>query len=81
MRSYHFVDHTLGTCLAVELAMLARGEAGEVRYGELYDWFFGYSRFSVYLNLHLGGARDGRVLVVGCGNSEVSLKMWEDGWR
>ncbi|CAN0500500.1 unnamed protein product, partial [Scytosiphon promiscuus] len=51
-----------------------------LREGESYDWFFGYSRMAVYLNLHVGGARAGRVLVLGCGNSEVSPKMWEDGW-
>ncbi|CAN0521539.1 unnamed protein product, partial [Ectocarpus sp. 8 AP-2014] len=49
--------------------------------GESYDWFFGYSRLAVYLNLHVGGARAGRVLVLGCGNSEVSPKMWENGWK
>lgn len=57
------------------------GEAGDLQDGESYDWFFGYSRLAVYLNLHLGGARTGRVLVVGCGNSEVSPKMWDDGWK
>lgn len=58
-----------------------RGEAGSLEDGESYDWFFGYSRLAVYLNLHVGGARAGRVLVLGCGNSEVSPKMWENGWK
>lgn len=62
------------------LSAVGRGEAGDLREGESYDWFFGYSRMAVYLNLHVGGARAGRVLVLGCGNSEVSPKMWEDGW-
>ncbi|CAM9852533.1 unnamed protein product [Ectocarpus sp. 6 AP-2014] len=59
----------------------AGGEAGSLEDGESYDWFFGYSRLAVYLNLHVGGARAGRVLVLGCGNSEVSPKMWENGWK
>lgn len=61
--------------------ILYRGEAGSLEDGECYDWFFGYSRMAVYLNLHVGGARAGRVLVLGCGNSEVSPKMWENGWK
>ncbi len=62
-------------------AVTYRGEAGSLEDGESYDWFFGYSRLAVYLNLHVGGARAGRVLVLGCGNSEVSPKMWENGWK
>lgn len=58
-----------------------RGEAGSLKDGEAYDWFFGYARLAVYLNLHVGGARAGRVLVLGCGNSEVSPQMWENGWK
>ncbi|CAN0031003.1 unnamed protein product, partial [Discosporangium mesarthrocarpum] len=57
------------------------GEAGDFEKGETYDWFFGYSRLAVHLNLHVGGTRDGRVLVLGCGNSDVSPKMYQDGWK
>ncbi|CAM9683810.1 unnamed protein product [Hapterophycus canaliculatus] len=59
----------------------AGGEAGSLKDGEAYDWFFGYARLAVHLNLHVGGARAGRVLVLGCGNSEVSPLMWENGWK
>ena len=71
--------------VTVSLEMIAHccnsGEAGSLEDGESYDWFFGYSRLAVYLNLHVGGARAGRVLVLGSGNSEVSPKMWENGWK
>lgn len=58
-----------------------RGEAGDLEDGESYDWFFGYARMAVHLNEHVGGAREGRVLVLGCGNSEISPRMWQDGWK
>ncbi|CAM9842813.1 unnamed protein product [Phaeothamnion confervicola] len=57
------------------------GEAGDVEKGETYeDWFVDYKKLRPYLIQYLGGARAGRVIILGCGSSELPAKMFADGW-
>ncbi|XP_030832553.1 EEF1A lysine methyltransferase 4-like [Strongylocentrotus purpuratus] len=46
---------------------------------ETYDWLLKYHQFSHFVEKHVN--RNERILMLGCGNSKLSLEMYEDGYH